>query len=234
MALPTFLQLVNKVLVNLRETTVASINISYAQLVAAFVNQAKEKVEDAWAWRCLTIPATFTTVASQSAYILDGSGSPTVTSLRAINDRAYLARASDYSAQVFGTNTPVVAQLAEYPYEDLINQLRQCSPIVNQIPYGFAYSTPVGVPTLQLARPADGAYAIEARFVAPQVELALDADTLIVPYRPVVSLATALAMQERGEELGTQSDLFMSLHMDELARAINNDREDGTARFSND
>ena len=234
MALQTYLQLVNKVLTNLRESTVTTINVSYSQLVAAFINQAKEKVEDAWAWRALTISATWSTVASQSSYILSSSASPAVTVLRALDDRSFLARASDYSAQVFATSAPVVIKLTEFVYEDLIAQQRELSPIVNQIPYGFAYSVPAGVPTLLLARPADAAYTMEARFVVPQVELVNDTDTMIIPWRPVVSLATSLAMQERGEELGTSADLYLGLFNDELVRAINNDREDGTARFSND
>jgi hypothetical protein len=233
MALPTYLSLVNKVLVNLRESTVTTINVSYTQLVAAFINQAKEKVEDAWAWRCLTIPATWNTVTSQASYILDGTGSPTVTVARTLTDRAYLARTTDWAAQVFATSAPVVATLDEAPYEDLISEIRETSPIVNQIPYKFAYSVPAGVPTLLLARPADGVYAMEARFVNPQGELVNDTDTMIVPYRPVVSLATAMAMQERGEELGSTSDLYMGAFADELSRAISNDREDGTAMFTN-
>ena len=234
MAQQTFLQLVNKVLINLRESTVTTINVSYTQLVAAFINQAKEKVEDAWTWRALTIPATWTTVASQSSYILSNTASPVVTVTRALTDRACLSRASDSTAQVFATSAPIIVKLAEFAYEDLIAEQRQLSPIVNQIPYGFAYSVPAGAPTILLARPTDGAYAMEARFVVPQDELVNDTDVLIVPWRPVVSLATSLAMQERGEELGTSADLYLGLFADELTRAVSADRENDLLRLSND
>jgi hypothetical protein len=75
---------------------------------------------------------------------------------------------------------------------------------------------------------------MEVRMVVPQAELVSDTDLMIVDYRAVVSLATALAMQERGEELGTNSDLYMAAYADELTRAINTDREQGTVRFKND
>jgi hypothetical protein len=234
MAQQTFLQLVNRVLVNLRESTVATVAVGYPQLVATYVNKAKEKVEDAWQWRSLVIPATFTTVIGQQSYVLTSTGTPTVTVARDPDERAYIARNTDDEAQVFATNPPVVARLDEYAYEDLIGENRESAPLVNQIPYAFAYTTPNNIPTLFLARGPDAAYTMEVRMVVPQAELVSDTDLMIVDYRAVVSLATALAMQERGEELGTNSDLYMAAYADELTRAINTDREQGTVRFKND
>jgi hypothetical protein len=234
MAQQTLLQLVNRVLVNLRESSAATVSIGYPQLVASFVNKAKEKVEDAWAWRSLTIPLTFTTVVGQQEYVLSSGASPAVTCDRDPDERAFIARNVDDEAQVFCTNPPVVARLNEYSYETLIGENRESAPLVNQIPYAFAYSVPSGIPTLRLARPPDGAYAMEVRMVVPQAELSSDTDLTIMPQAPIVSLATSIAMQERGEELGTNSDLYMAAYSDELARYINNDREPGSARLKND
>ena len=47
----TQLTIVNKVLQKLREDTVSSVaNSSYAKLIAMFVNDAKEDLEDMWFW----------------------------------------------------------------------------------------------------------------------------------------------------------------------------------------
>lgn len=233
MAKKTYLQLVNSVLTNLRESTVSDFSSAYGALVANFVNQAKEKVEDAWNWRCLTQSATFNSVSGKQSYVLDGTdGTITFAAGYALSERSYPARDEDGLAQVYCNTTGNVRRLREYSYENLIRELRLAVPLTNQPPYGFAYSLPNQVPTLYLARAPDAVYAIEARFVAPQGELVATTDTLIVPYRPVISYATWMAMHERGEELGTQADLFQSLAADELARAITADVE--TKQFKND
>ena len=237
----TFLQLINRVLVNLREATVTTnAQSSYSSLIGSFVNQAKEKVEDAWNWRALTVSATFTTVLAQQQYILDGTGTPTVafSPNRVITDRGFIIRDKYGNAEVFATNIPVVSRLREYAFETLIGELRQTNPINNQMPWGYGYTLNGGQPTLWLARPTDSnngaGYNIEARFCQPQVELVNDTDTLIVPYRPVVSYATMMACNERGEELGNNADMWMAIAQDELARAVTSDQEAAALMLRND
>lgn len=237
----TYLQLVNDVLTNLREANVTSVQNApvYPALIAAYVNKAKEKVEDAWRWRCLTVAANITTVTGQDYYPVDNSGTGVTWTpggnSRYITDRAYLVRDSEGIAQVIATLTgSVVLRLTEWDYEDLIWNKRAVIVQVNQPPYGFGFTLLGGVPNIVLARPADNAYNVEARFINPQVPLSADTDNMIVPYQPVVSYATSLAMQERGEELGTQADLYMALHNDELARAITQDGEQFTLQLKND
>lgn len=240
----TYLQLVNDVLANLRESPVSTLAAAppYPSLIAAYVNKAKEKVEDAWAWRALTTACNITTTVGQAAYVLDNTAPPsqntyssgTLVPNRYITDRAFLIRDSEGVANVIATLTgSVVLRLTEWAYEDLIWNIRAVVVLVNQPPYGFAYSPVGGTPTLLLARPANAAYNVEARFCNPQIPLAVDADIMLCPYQPVVSFATALAMQERGEELGTNADLYMDFYRDELTRAINNDVENVVMQFKN-
>jgi hypothetical protein len=50
----TYLELVNDVLVRLREPTVSTvIQTAYSSLIGKFINDAKRQVEDAFAWNVL-------------------------------------------------------------------------------------------------------------------------------------------------------------------------------------
>lgn len=234
----TYLQLVNDVLTNLRENNVATLTNAtpYTKLIAGYVNQAKEKVEDAWTWRALTVAANITTVTGQQSYKLDGTDSATITFSpdRVANDRSYTSRDQYGLANVIATLTgSVVTRLTEWEYESLIWNIRAVVVLVNQPPYAFAYSPVAGVPTLLLARPPDSAYNIECRMCVPQDVLSADNDNLIVPYRPVTSFATYLAMNERGEELGSKADMYGDLFQDELTRAINGDVEASQLQLQN-
>ena len=64
----TFLQAINRTLVKLREDEVSDLTQadSYQKLIAAFVNEAKEEVENAWTWNTLNDLETVTTVAGTS------------------------------------------------------------------------------------------------------------------------------------------------------------------------
>ena len=71
----TYLELVNDVLVRLRETTVSTVSeTTYSSLIGKFVNDAKRQIEDAFSWNVLGQTITVTTVASTAAYSLTGAG----------------------------------------------------------------------------------------------------------------------------------------------------------------
>ncbi len=60
----TLLELVNDVLIRLREPVVTTFNETiYSTLVAKFVNDAKRQVEDSFGWNALGQTITVTTVA---------------------------------------------------------------------------------------------------------------------------------------------------------------------------
>ena len=63
----TVLELVNDVLVRLREPVVTTYNeTTYSTLIAKFINDAKRQVEDAFSWNALGATITVTTAASTS------------------------------------------------------------------------------------------------------------------------------------------------------------------------
>ena len=71
----TYIELINDVLIRLRETTVAtSGETTYSTLIGKFVNDAKRQVEDAFSWNALGTTVTLTTVANTYSYSLTGAG----------------------------------------------------------------------------------------------------------------------------------------------------------------
>ena len=71
----TYLELVNDVLIRLREPTVATVTAtSYSTLIGKFVNDAKRQIEDAFSWNVLGTTITITTSAGTYSYALTGSG----------------------------------------------------------------------------------------------------------------------------------------------------------------
>ena len=71
----TYLELVNDVLVRLRESTVSTVGeTTYSSLIGKFVNDAKRQIEDAFSWNVLGQTITVTTAASTPAYSLTGAG----------------------------------------------------------------------------------------------------------------------------------------------------------------
>ena len=71
----TYLQLINDVLIRLRETQVSTANeTSYSTLIGKFVNDAKRQIEDAYAWNVLGQTVTFPTVAGTYIYSMTGAG----------------------------------------------------------------------------------------------------------------------------------------------------------------
>lgn len=52
----TYLELVNDVLIRLREQTVSTVSLTtYSTLIGKFVNDAKRQIEDAYDWNALEI-----------------------------------------------------------------------------------------------------------------------------------------------------------------------------------
>ena len=86
--------IINKVLRRLREDTVSADWIGnlvdsdvddYQKLIGDFVNEAKQKVEDAWSWSFLRSLQTVTTSASTATYAIPSATNRT-TILQVIDD----------------------------------------------------------------------------------------------------------------------------------------------------
>ena len=188
----TYLELVNDVLVRLRETTVSSVSeTSYSSLIGKFVNDAKRQIEDAYAWNVLGTTITLSTVADTYQYSLTGAGQKfqvidvlNVTSNLGMKniDFASMNRKQNFS-------TPVSGIPSEYAFDGVDG----------------SYDTKVTL----YPRP-DGVYSIPFSLTVPQATLASDATVISVPDVLVVQNAYARALVERGEDGGlTSSEAYL-------------------------
>lgn len=183
----TYLQLVNAVLVELREPEVATVTESdYSTLVAAYVNTAKRAVENAWKWSMLYTTFTLTTAAADDTYSLTGTDERAeIDDVWNHTTNAQMGRTTRpqmhaYAAQTGGPSTGSPCEFIEA---------------------GLDGSGQVQV---QLYPVPDAIETVKVYGWAPQADLSADSDTLTVPHRPVVETALALCRGERGEDGGIQ------------------------------
>jgi len=243
MSQKTSLQLVNKVLTNLREQPVTDFSAVYSQLILEFINQAKEKVEAAWRWKVLDTIYQFTTVTSQVTYnIASTATTPVVTSSSGLwpTDQAEICRDELGNWSVYDTTTAASGGLirltrktSETNYAYNLYLANQAPVQPNAFAYTYGNSGPSGGSSafFYLLGAPIGGRQITIRMKAPQDEFTSGTEILLVPWRPVVSFATYIAMEERGEELSERSSLYKDRHDQELQRAIERD-ESGEEAYS--
>ena len=185
MALPTYLSLVNDVLVRLREPEVTTINENVlSKLVSKFVNDAKRQVEDSYNWNALTSTLTAETTDGVFNYILVGSGARfKVIEVFNSSDRHFLVpKSSRQMTQNFiGSAVPQVGSPIFYNFNGINNN---------------------GDTQVDLFPVPNKLYTIFFNLYIPQVDLEADADSMLVPKEPVVLLALARSLVERGEDGG--------------------------------
>jgi hypothetical protein len=199
----TYLELINDVLIRLREPVVTSNNqTTYSTLIGKFVNDAKRQIEDAFAWNVLGQTITVTTASSTPAYSLTGAGQ---------------------KFQVMDViNTTSNVGLTNISFVDM-NRKLNFTPLVNSIPTEFAFDGVDGSydTKVNLYPIPDGVYTIKFALTVPQATLALDATVVAVPDVLVAQNAYARALVERGEDGGTSSSeaylLYKSMLSDYIA-----------------
>jgi hypothetical protein len=199
----TYLELVNDVLVRLREPTVSTvIQTAYSTLIGKFVNDAKRQIEDAFAWNVLGQTVTVSTVASTSSYSLTGAGQ---------------------KFQVMDViNTTSNVGLINISFVDM-NRKLNFTPLVNSIPTEFAFDGVDGSynTKVNLYPIPDGVYTIKFSLTVPQATLSSDATVVSVADTLVSQNAYARALVERGEDGGLSSSeaylLYKSMLSDYIA-----------------
>ena len=199
----TYLELVNDVLIRLREPTVTTVVLnSYSTLIGKFVNDAKRQIEDAFAWNVLGQTITVTTVASTPAYSLTGAGQ---------------------KFQVMDViNTTSNVGLINITFVDM-NRKLNFTPLVNSIPTEFAFDGVDGSynTKVNLYPIPDGVYTIKFSLTVPQATLSSDATIVSVADTLVSQNAYARALVERGEDGGLSSSeaylLYKSMLSDYIA-----------------
>ena len=190
----TFLELVNDVLVRLREPVVTTFNeTTYSTLIGKFVNDAKRQIEDAFSWNVLGQTITVTTASSTASYALTGSGQ---------------------KFQVMDViNTTSNVGLKNISFVDM-NRKLNFTPLVNSIPTEFAFDGVNGSydTKVNLYPIPDGVYTIKFALTVPQATLSSDATVVSVPDVLVVQNAYARALVERGEDGGLSSSEAYQLY----------------------
>lgn len=183
----TYLELVNEILLRLRERQVTSVNANdYSKLIGVFVNQAREIVENSWEWSALRTTLSATTSEDVFNYVLTGSQNR-ITVLDVINDtqnKFMTYKTASQFNKYFNTDDPVKGAPCDYSFNG-IDANGDTQVDVWPIP--------------------DGTYELRFNVVKRTVELEDNADVMTIPHAPVVALAYALAVEERGEDGGMSS-----------------------------
>ena len=204
MALPTYLSLVNDVLVRLREPTVSTVTqTSYSSLIGKFINDAKRQVSDAYDWDAFNQAVTVTTVAGQVGnYSLTNAGIRFKTMDVINTSRFYqLTPLSHADHDVFYYTIP--------------------TPIQN-LPM---YYTVQGVDTngdlkVKFWPVPDDVYNIRFSLIVPENDMSSDSDTTLLAKEPIILGAYARALVERGEDGGLSSSEAYALYKSSLADLI--------------
>lgn len=202
MANPTYIQLVNDVLIRLREPEVSSVtDNSYARLIGKFVNDAKRQVEDAYNWNALSETVTVQTNDNLFNYVLTNIGQR-FRVLDVINSE------KDWFLNLETTGK--------------MNALFLNQTIVKGAPelYNFNGVDSNGDTQVDLYPVPDGVYNIFFNVIKPQAPLANNSDPLKIPSEPVIFLAYAKALNERGEDVGISSVEAYQLYLQSLADHI--------------
>lgn len=202
MASKNYIELVNDVLIRLREPEASSVSDNaYVKLVARYVNDAKRMVEDSYNWNSLSETLTATTAADIFNYVLVGSGQR-FRIIDVVND----------DGNWFLKNAPTVWMDQQF----LMTTPQKGNPTW----YNFNGTDANGDTQVDLYPIPNGVYNIRFNVIRPQEALVANSDTLLVPYEPVVLGALARAQAERGEDGGVQSGETYQLYRQSLADAI--------------
>lgn len=197
-----YIQLVNDVLVRLREPEASSVSDNaYVKLIARFVNDSKRVVEDSYNWNALSETLSADTTADVFNYVLVDSGQR-FRVIDVINDttNAFVELASTrWMNQQFLMTTPVRGAPAYY---------------------NFNGTNANGDTQVDLYPIPNGVYNIRFNIIKPQEPLVANADVLLVPHEPVILGALARAQAERGEDGGVQAGETYQLMRQSLADAI--------------
>jgi hypothetical protein len=201
----TYLDLINNVLRRLREDAVDTVNsTTYSSLIGDLVNDAKKIVENSFDWTALKDSIVVNTVDGTNQYSLTGSG-----------DLAVVKDVMNTTAKKF----------MHQRSQSFFNNVNYNTSPVSGSPDYFTF---VGVDsnqdlTVQLYPNPDAAYTIRFDVSVPQADLSTDSDRLSVPVNPVIQLAYAMALRERGETGGQSAAEQFAVASTALSDAISFD-----------
>ena len=183
----TYLQLVNNVLKRLRERTVNSVSeSSYSELIGVLVNDAKSEIENAWNWSALRNTLTLTTSSGIFNYELNGTGNNfSVMDVVSEDGNYFMEYRTQHDFNQFYLNQTPTSGIPRY--------------------YNFNGVSADGDTLVDVYPKPDNTYTIYFNIIQRTGDLTNNSDTLTVPSQPVLLLAYAKAVEERGEDAGMSS-----------------------------
>lgn len=201
----TYLSLMNSVLRRLREEEVADVTeTAYSKMVGDYINDAKSLVQDSHDWSTLRKTVVVPTVENTTEYSLTGAGER-VKLYSAINDTSnffmhyetpnWFSNAYYISGEVSGTPD-------SYTFSGVDN---------NADTKVRVYPKPSGV------------FSLRFDVCSREPDLAVDADTTVLPAMAIIHNAVALLARERGETGGTTTQDYFIIADKHLSDAIAQD-----------
>ena len=197
-----YLAAINSVLVRLRERQVESINENeYSSLIATLINDSIQEVEQAWDWSALRNSLTVTTSNGVFNYELNGAKND-VKVLSVINAT---------------TQSDVDYQTANWFNDRYLTP----SPATGSPSYwSFNGVGTDGDTLIDLYPKPDGVYEVRFNVVKRSEDLVAESDRIYCPHRPIVLLAYAKAVEERGEDNGQTGNTAYMAANNSLSNAI--------------
>ena len=197
-----YLEAVNEVLVRLRENEVSSpTDTPYSKLISKFINDAKRQVEDAYNWNALSETLTVTTAPDLFNYVMTGSGQR----FRVLD---VLCLEKDNFLEFVPTTYMDNLFLNQTPQKDFPTY------------YNFNGVDEEGDTQVDLYPIPNAIYNINFNIIKPTPALSAASDKIKVPSEPIVFLAYAKALVERGEDAGMTSAEAYQLYQTSLADHI--------------
>jgi hypothetical protein len=203
MANKTYLELVNETLVRLREPEVTAVtDNAYSKLIGRFVNDAKRQVEDSYTWNALSETLTVTTSANLFNYVLTGIGQrfKVIDVINSESDWFLNYETTRKMDELFlNSGTVLVGAPDRYNFNGVDSN---------------------GDTQVDLYPIPDGVYNIYFNVIKPQAEFTAASTQIKIPAEPVIFLAYAKALNERGEDNGVNSVEAYELYRQSLSDHI--------------
>ena len=217
----TFRELINQVLIRLREDTISSdwsgdINDSttvsdYQKVIGSMVNDSKRAVENYHDWLVLRETVDISTVNGTKNYSLSSGQEFKIVDV---------------------INNTTGTQLVQVSRAYLNSVMYPTDPTGEPLYYGFNGADASKNLKVDLSPIPINAETLSFDIIKYQDELATASTVISVPTKPVILGAWARAISERGEDGGTQSSLMAQEANEALKQAIMLDS--GNTRFETD
>jgi len=197
----TYLQLVNAVLIRLRESQVTTVTeTDYSTLIGQLINEAKDQVENSWNWTALRHTVPVSAVNNTATY-----------DLAATKQGTKILDAYNITSKI-----PLLPESKQFINYNLnINSTTGVPRYFNAQGVSNA-----GLLQVRLYCTPNASYSLSFNCVTPQATLASDATVLLIPEAPVIQYAYLRAINERGEDQGRLSDIQSELARQTWADAV--------------